>query len=426
MKAVALIDCNNFYVSCERLFDPKLNGRPVVVLSNNDGCVVARSQEVKDLGIPMGVPLFQIRDEIDRYDIAVYSSNYTLYGDISSRVHDAIAHFSDQVENYSIDEAFAEIEANAYSKSLPEIGKEIRSSVKRWTGIPTSIGIAPTKTLAKIAGDIAKKHPDGVFDISNDGLREDVLHRTDIIDIWGINKRSAVKLHKLGIRSAKDLRDIDLKTARKLLTVVGARLVEELRGNPCLPLELVEPRKKNICCSRSFGGEVTSFREMAESVVQYLSTAAEKMRRQKLTANAISVFIETNRFKEAGVYANSATTKVLPTDSTIELIPQALRLLEAIFRPGYAYRKSGVLLLGLTPIEGETRRLYEDQEYQADRELMAALDAINSKHGRGTVSFGLVPNTRKKWSMNRNKLSPSYTTVIGSILKVRLMGSRPD
>lgn len=420
MKAIALIDCNNFYVSCERLFQPHLNGRPVVVLSNNDGCVVARSQEVKALGIPMGVPLFQIRDQIENYNIAVYSSNYTLYGDISSRVHDAISHFSDKIENYSIDEAFAELETNSFLSPLNQTGKEIRTAVKKWTGIPTSVGIARTKTLAKIAGDIAKKAPSGVFEMMDENLCSDVLENTDIVDIWGINKRSAVKLHKLGITNARQLREIDIRTARKVLTVVGARLVEELRGNPCLPLELIEPRKKNICCSRSFSGEVKTLRELADSVIQYLSTAAAKMRKQNLTASALSVFIETDVFKETGLYTNSASIKIMPTDSTLEMIPAALRMLEMIYRPGYAYRKSGVLLLGLAPIEGETKRLYDDGDYQSDRKLMAAIDAVNAKYGRSTIRFGISPKKHIRWQMNRNYLSPSFTTDLKQTIRIKV------
>jgi len=420
MNVIALIDCNNFYVSCERLFQPDLNGRPVVVLSNNDGCVVARSQEVKDLGIPMGVPVFQIQGLIEKNRIAVYSSNYTLYGDISSRVHDAISHFSDKIENYSIDEAFAEIESNRYSKSLMTSGIEIQTSVKKWTGISTSVGIAPTKTLAKVAGRIAKKSPTGVFELTDSQLQNEVLEATDIIDIWGINKRSAVKLQALGIHNAKQLRDINLRTARKVLTVVGARLVDELRGDPCLSIELVEPRKKNICCSRSFSGEVKTFRELADSVIQFVSTAAEKMRKQRLTASSVGVFIETNRFKEKGLYTNSASMKIQPTDSTLELIPHVMRILDRIYKDGYGYRKSGVLLNGLTPVEGETKRLYDDEEYQADRALMESIDKLNAKHGRNTVRFGLSASKSSRWKMNRSFLSENFTTSMADIIRIRM------
>jgi DNA polymerase V len=420
MNAIALIDCNNFYVSCERLFQPQLNGRPVIVLSNNDGCVVSRSNEVKQLGIPMGIPLFQISKEIEQHQIAVYSSNYTLYGDMSSRVHDAISGFSNEIENYSIDEAFATLEVNRYSKPLFDTGIEIRESVKRWTGIPTSIGIAPTKTLAKIAGDIAKKSEYGVFDMTDPKLQDDILSKTDIIDIWGINKRSAAKLQKLGVFSARELRDLDLRIARKEMTVVGARLVDELRGNPCLSLELVQPKKKSICCSRSFGGEVKTLTEMTETVISFMSTAAEKMRRQHLITNAINLFIETNLFKEKGLYANSLTVKVNPTDSTRELIDHAIRLLRKIYKPGFGYRKSGVILLGLQPVNAETKRLFNDELYLKDRSLMFVIDRLNEKHGRQTVRFGMPIKHEKKWHMNRNHLSPSYTTNADDLLKVSL------
>ncbi len=380
---------------------------------------MSRSQEAKDIGIPMGIPLFQIKDTVQKHNIAVYSSNYTLYGDMSSRVHDAISHFSNEVENYSIDEAFVTLEANQYSNSFHNTGIEIKTAVKKWSGIPTSIGIAPTKTLAKIAGDIAKKNPHGVFDLTDAALRERVLEKTDIIDIWGINTRTAKKLHALGIYTAQQLRDLDLKAARKSLTVVGARIVQELQGVPCLSLELVKPKKQSICCSRSFAGEVKTFGEMAEALINFVSTAAEKMRKQNLVTNAVSVFIETNRFKEKDVYANSATMKVNPTDSTRELISYGLRLMRSIYRPAYGYRKVGVILLGLQPVDGETRRLFNDNLYLRDRDLMNTLDAINEKYGRQTVRFGLSAKRYVNWKMNRNFLSPNFTTAMDQILQVR-------
>ena len=252
MNAVALIDCNNFYVSCERLFQPHLSDKPVIVLSNNDGCVVSRSQEVKALGIPVGIPMFQVRDQVIEHGIEVYSSNYALYGDISSRVHEAIRHFSDKIENYSIDEAFVELEENPYLQSFYNAGVEIRTRVKRWTGIPTSVGIGPTKTLAKIAGNVAKTSPDGVFDLMSGDLQDQILEKTELLDIWGINTATAKKLKAIGVASAKDLRDMDIRSGRKLITVVGARIIQELRGKPNLSLELITPKRKSICCSRSF------------------------------------------------------------------------------------------------------------------------------------------------------------------------------
>ena len=419
MNAVALIDCNNFYVSCERLFQPWLNDRPVVVLSNNDGCVVSRSNEAKQLGIPMGVPLFQIKDEVAKHHIAVYSSNYALYGDMSARVMDAIGHFSNEIEFYSIDEAFATVEVNQYSKALVDNGIAIRQAVKRWTGIPTSVGIGPTKTLAKIAGRIAKKSADGVFDVCDVDVRERALAETDVIDIWGINTASARKLNALGIRTALELRDLDTRAARKSLTVVGGRLVEELRGNTSLSLEFVQPTKKSICCSRSFAGEVTSLGELTESVINHLSNAAEKLRRSRLVANAVNLFIRTNKFKQRGYYANSVTIKVNPTDSTRELISYVLSLLRAIYRPGFGYRKSGVILLGLQPSAGETRRLFEDERYLRDRQLMNTLDWINSKHGRRTLHFGAPHVKQKNWHMSREHLSRAFTTNIDEVLRAR-------
>ncbi len=420
MNAIALIDCNNFYVSCERLFQPKLNGKPVIVLSNNDGCVVSRSQEVKALGIPMGIPLFEIKDQVKRDQIEVFSSNYTLYGDVSSRVHDAISQFSNEIENYSIDEAFAVFEKNSYSKPLFDMGVEMRAAVKRWTGIPTSVGIAPTKTLAKIAGNHAKKSDDGVSDLTNPELLDHVLGDTAIIDIWGINIRTAKKLEAIGVYSARDLRDMDIRAGRKLLTVVGARMIEELRGIPSLSLELITPLKKTICCSRSFAAEVKTYSEMVESVINFVSTAAEKMRKQGLVANGIQMFIETNLFKEKGLYTNSGSLKILPTDSTRELISYSLRILNAIYRPGYGYRKSGVILLGLQPVEGETPRLFGEDEYLADRELMNVIDDVNAKYGRNTIRFGLPEHRHTHWQMSRNHLSPQFTTRIEDILRVKL------
>ncbi|CAN5520104.1 Y-family DNA polymerase [soil metagenome] len=419
MQAIALIDCNNFYVSCERLFQPSLNDRPVVVLSNNDGCVVSRSNEAKQLGIQMGVPLFEIRDEVKKHGIEVYSSNYTLYGDMSSRVMDAIGHFSNRIEYYSIDEAFAVIEANNYSDTLFTRGASIRNSIRKWTGIPTSVGIGPTKTLAKIAAKIAKKTEDGVFEMMDPLIRDEILSRTSLVDIWGINVRSAKKLNAIGIHTGKQLRDMEIRCARRSLTVVGSRLVEELRGNASLSIEHVQPLRKSICCSRSFAGEVRALTELTDSVTNFLSIAAEKMRRSKLVANAVNLFIETNRFKEKGLYTNSLTAKIDPTDSTRELLVHVLRLLRAIYKPGFAYRKSGVVLLGLQPQTSETRRLFTESNYLKDRKLMSAIDSLNAKHGRHTVRFGLPIKREKAWHMNRNYLSAHYTTNIEQILRAR-------
>jgi len=295
MNAVALIDCNNFYVSCERLFQPHLSDKPVIVLSNNDGCVVSRSQEVKALGIPVGIPMFQVRDQVIEHGIEVYSSNYALYGDISSRVHEAIRHFSDKIENYSIDEAFVELEENPYLQSFYNAGVEIRTRVKRCTGIPTSVGIGPTKTLAKIAGNVAKTSPDGVFDLMSGDLQDQILEKTELLDIWGINTATAKKLKAIGVASAKDLRDMDIRSGRKLITVVGARIIQELRGKPNLSLELITPKRKSICCSRSFSAPVvTSPRTISSaarppSIPRMRSRSWERVIRKRSSAGSCMV-----------------------------------------------------------------------------------------------------------------------------------------
>lgn len=258
-----------------------------------------------------------------------------------------------------------------------------------------------------------------MFELTDPDLRDEVLSKTELVDVWGINKRTAVRLENLGIHSAKDFRDMDIRVARKALTVVGSRIVEELRGFPSLSLEMVTPRKKSIVCSRSFAGEVKTLTEMTESVINFVSTATEKMRRQELVTNGIQVFIHTNLFKEKGLYSNSGTLKVTPTDSTRELIASALRILRSVFRPGYGYRKSGVILLGLQPREGETQRLFEDGQYLKDRSLMESLDSINGKFGRHAVRFGWPIKREKNWHMNRNYLSPRFTTNFVDILRVR-------
>jgi DNA polymerase V len=421
MRLVSLIDCNNFYVSCERLFNLKLRKQPVIVLSNNDGCVVSRSQEAKDLGIQMGVPYFQIQEKVERLGIKVLSSNYTLYADISSRVMDAVGHFSPAIEFYSIDEAFAVLEQNKHLPDVYKAGVEMRSKVYKWTGIPTSIGIAPTKTLAKIAGKNAKKSENGVFELISKDSQDAILEETEIADIWGINLGLAKRLYELRIRNARQFRDLDLRIARKILTVVGARLVLELRGISCLPLEYVQPLKKNITCSRSFAGFVLDESELIEAVVYFLSTAAEKMRKQNLTAKVVQVFVQTDHFRDEPQYNNTATFKFAnSTDSTRELLDAALSCLRAIYRLGYRYRKAGVNLLGLQPAAAETRRLFDDETYVRDKALMKIIDFFNLKYGHGTIGFGLHAQDHDRWQMKRERLSPNYTTSFGDILQVKM------
>jgi DNA polymerase V len=304
-SAIALVDCNNFYVSCERVFDPKLAGRPVVVLSNNDGCIIARSEEAKALGIKMGALLFKTEHIVDAYDVAVYSSNYPLYGDMSQRVMGALQEFTPEVEVYSIDEAFLRLEAGP-DLTLAERAAEVREKVGRWTGIPVSIGIAPTKTLAKLASRVVKRAPvtHGVFDLISPSDQTAVLDETPVEDLWGVGPAYSALLHKAGVETARKLRDADRRWVRRRMTVVGARIVEELRGVSCLPVEQCPPAKKSVTCSRSFGALVESVSEMREAVAVYTTRAAERLRKHGMAAGVVTVFINTNRFGEG---RNTAT-----------------------------------------------------------------------------------------------------------------------
>jgi DNA polymerase V len=420
---IALVDCNNFYVSCERVFAPQLKKRPVIVLSNNDGCVIARSEEAKALGVKMGTPYFQIDYLIEKENLAVFSSNYTLYGDMSLRVMEALNFFSPETEIYSIDEAFIKFEIEAKDKlnnqNLAEKGHDIRLKIYKWTGLPVSIGIAPNKTLAKVANRVAKKSNLGVFELADEKLQTEVLKETPISDIWGIGYNSVRKLKELGIKDAFQLKHLDRRWARKLLSVVGARIVEELNGKICLPLELVPPSKKSITCSRSFCSLVESLEHLNEALDSYLVKAGEKMRRQNLTANAVTVFLATNRFAKTQQYSNSLTIELAnATNSSRELRNWTRKALRQIYKPNHYYKKVGVILLGLQPESSETIRLYNEPNYQKDKRLMQAIDKISSKFGRDKIRFGVQKN-KECWQMKAEMKSQKYTTSLKEVLCVR-------
>ncbi len=413
---IALVDCNNFYVSCERVFAPKLKNCPVVVLSNNDGCVIARSEEAKALGIKMGTPYFQIDYLIEKERLAVFSSNYCLYGDMSLRVMEALNLFSPETEIYSIDEAFLNIE-NKGKESIA-FAQKLRSDVLKWLGLPVSVGIAPNKTLAKIANRIAKKLNLGVFELSDEDQIKNVLSETPINDVWGIGYNSARKLKALGIANAFQLRNLDRRWARKLLSVVGARIVGELNGKVCLPLELVPPPKKSITCSRSFGYMVEQLEHLNEALDCYLVKAGEKLRRKNLTANAVTVFLATNRFAKTEQYSNSLTIELAnATNSTRELRDWTRKALHQIYKKGYLYKKVGVILQELQPETSETIRLYNEPSYEKDKRLMAALDKISNKFGRETVRFGVQRN-KDCWQMKAEMKSKRYTTSLKEVLQI--------
>ena len=410
-KIFGLVDCNNFYVSCERLFRPDLAGRPVVVLSNNDGCIISRSNEAKALGIGMGAPYFKHRALLHRHKVAVFSSNYPFYGDISQRVMETLLQLENALEVYSIDEAFMELPAGRHL-NLHRHAEFLRDTLQKNTGIPVSIGFGPTKTLAKVANRFAKRNTSTGSVFVMDG-RQDIdalLAETPVDDIWGIGRRHAARLQKQGIRSALQLMRCDNVWLQKQLTVTGLRTVMELRGTPCLPLEKAAPSRKSIATSRSFGHPVRTLSDLQEAVAAYTAQAAVKLRNSGLNATVIDVYIRTNRFKKNEPQYCSRKTLVLPAPSshTATLIKAALQLLAAIYRPGCRYQKAGVLLSGLAPGNRQQLQIFKAPD-RHNGALMKAVDEINKRWGRDTIqaaSTGFI----REWHYRQLKKSPAYTT----------------
>ncbi len=408
----ALVDCNNFYVSCERVFMPSLEGRPVVVLSNNDGNVVARSNEVKALGLEFGAPYHKCRDFIARYGVQVFSSNYALYGDLSLRVMETLARFSPSMEIYSIDEAFLHLPSSRRF-DIMEWGSRIRATVRQWTGIPVSIGIGPTKTLAKLANRLAKKRfPDrGVFDISGCTDMDDLLESVFVGDIWGIGHSYSAMLARHGVTNARQFRGLPDHWIKKRMTVTGLRTAWELRGRPCLDLEEMAPPRKGIVSSRSFGRPVESLGELREALASYVGRAAAKLRRQGSAASFLGVFLATNRFKAEPQYSNFTAVRLpVPSSYTPELLVPALACLESIYRPGFRYKKTGIMLSEIVAECDAVRSLFEDQGASGrKRRLSETVDRINGRLGAGRL-FYAAEGMGKSWQMRRSLLSPAYTT----------------
>ncbi len=418
-RAIAIVDANEFYVSCERVFDARLRGRPVVVLSNNDGCIISRSKEAKALGIGMGVPLFKVRDVVEENGVAVFSSNYALYGDLSLRLADAFQEFTPDVEVYSIDEAFLGLDARP-GQSFKDYGLEIRSKVYKWTGVPCSMGISQTKTLAKVAQRFTKRHAEtqGVLDLTDLSDQVAVLEETRVGDVWGVGPAYAKMLKRAGVDTARKLRDADRRWVRQRMTAVGARIVEELRGISCIPLEKCPQGRKSVTCSRSFGVLVESREELREAIAIYMTKAAERLRRSRLTAGVVTVFINTSRFSADPQYSNSATYELAySTDSTEELLSWALKGLEQVYRPGYRYKKAGVMLNKLSPAEQLSMRLFGDDRFEKSRRVMKAVDDINARHGRDTVRFG-VARPGGRWETKFLWRSRRYTTCLNEVLRI--------
>lgn len=416
---IALVDCNNFYASCERLFQPGLRGRPVVVLSNNDGCVIARSNEAKALGIEMGEPWHICRKRVDTQGVIVRSSNYTLYVDMSARVMRVLEGFTPDLEVYSIDEAFLGLAG--FEGRLDAHGRALRATVLQWTGIPVSVGIAPTKTLAKLANRTAKKTPEsgGVLVLLTDGEQEAALARVALTDLWGVAGRMAERLMAIGIRTPLDLRQADAKFVRMHTSVVMERMVLELQGVPCIGLEEAPPDRKTIIASRSFGRRVTERHELEEAVTTFTMRAAEKLRRQDLACGRLAVFVTTDKHRpQDRQYAGErAVTLPVATADTGRLNRAALRGLDALFRPGHAYKKAGVMLLNLVPAGTVQGGLFDAPDDARSLARMKALDALNARFGRGTVTYAAM-GSRPGWKLRTEFISPRYTTAWADLLTV--------
>ena len=418
-RSFALIDGNSFYCSCERVFDPKLKGKPVIVLSNNDGCAVARTAEAKALGIKMGAPMFMIRDLVKREGVRVFSSNYTLYGDMSRRMNTVYERFASDIEVYSIDESFLDMTAVA-PEHREELGRDLRSTVSTWTGVPTCVGIGPTKTLAKLANKIAKSTPPlrGVCDLTSEEARREWLPLFPLEDIWGIGRASQAKLALFGCRTAADVASLDPKLARQTLTVVGERIIHEMRGTPCIDLEAVAPTRKGCAVTRSFAGRVDDVDTMQEAIAAHATRLGEKLRRHGLATDHVTVFFHTSPH-DSGPARSVSTTVDFPeaSNDTLALIRAAKWGVRRIWKSGYRYAKAGLMTVDLVPLEGSQRALIGALDRDKAERLMAALDACNARNGRGAVFSAAsgVERQKRAWVTRFDMRSPRYTTRIDEV-----------
>lgn len=421
-KAFALIDCNNFYVSCEQAFNPKLINKPVVVLSNNDGCVISRSQEAKDIGIKLGQPIFKYKDIVSKFNIQVLSSNYTLYGDISNRIMTIFSQICPNIEIYSIDEAF--ILFNYYKTfSIDDYFKKIRDTIYKWTSIPVSIGSGITKTLAKVANKIAKRNKElkGIFNLVDNPELDKYLESIDVSDVWGIGRSFAKLLNTNGIYNAKQLSNVSDTWAKKYLKTPGLKTVLELRGISCIELDNVVKPKKSIITSRTFGNDIESLEEMSEAISTFITNAVDKLRKQNSVASIVHIFIKSNPFKEGEKYYNSTTVyPTTPTANTLELIKCALIGLKKIYKDKVKYKRAGIMLSGLMKNMDAKSSLfskaYPDSEEQ---KLMNVIDKINTKYGRNTI-YPLSNGIKHKWKMKQLKKSQRYTTKLDELLTISI------
>ena len=418
-----LVDCNNFYASCERVFNPYWNNRPVIVLSNNDGCVIARSNEAKKLGIEMGVPAYQVKTEIKQHGIGVFSSNYSLYGDMSNRVMSTLSSFVENMEVYSIDESF--LDFSGFERfDLKEYGEKIVKTTTKGTGIPVSLGIAPTKTLSKVANKFAKKFPayKGTCIIDSEEKRIKALQLTEISDVWGIGRRRARLLSKYNVKTAFDFTQLPVGWVRQKMTVTGEQLWKELNGISCIDMEFAPPAKKTICTSRAFGQTIADLEGLKESVSTYAAICAEKLRKQKSCALSLMVFIHTNNFREdlPQYLQNCVIELPVATNSTLEIVKYALIALKRIYKKGYQFKKAGVTITEIIPDAAIQTNIFDNVDREKHARLMSVIDQLNDGFKKNNLRLAVQEGSRR-WRLKQEKLSPCYTTRISDVLHFKAM-----
>ncbi len=418
----AIVDANNFYVSAERVFNPSLEGKPVIVLSNNDGCAIARSNEAKALGIKMGAAAFELKELIERHDVKVFSSNFTLYADFSMRIKSILGRYSPEVEDYSIDESFLKFDGFD-SYDLPEYCRGMAEYVHRGTGIPVSVGLAPTKTLAKVANKFAKKYPKyrSVCAIETEGQREKALRLTEIGDVWGIGRKHGKRLRAMGVNTAWDFTQLPREWVRKYMTIVGERVWRELHGEACIELEMIAPDKKSIMTSRSFGKMAYDKETVATAVRSFANSCAAKLRKQNSCATEIMVYIHTNSFREdlPQYYRNIVIKLPVATAYGPELAKAAAEGLDLIFKEGFAYKKAGVMVMGFVDKDQVQGNIFDTTDRGKQDKISEVTDGLKRRYGRTMLRPASLVTGKEGWKMNRNNLSPSYTTKLSDIPVVK-------
>ena len=425
MELFGLADCNNFYCSCERVFHPDLIGKPVVVLSNNDGCVIARSEESKALGIKMGDVFYQVKDRLEQNNVAVFSSNYNLYGDMSRRVMSLLSRYSPKVDVYSIDEAFLDFTGMGTSEELTEYCRKMVRHIGKGTGIPISLGIAPTKTLAKMASKFAKKHKgyEGVCLMDTDEKREKALKLFDVADVWGIGHRSVEKLNYYGIKTAWDLTQKSESWVRREMTVTGVRTWKELRGESCISIEEL-PHKKSICTSRSFAEQgLNKLAEVEEAIANFAAQCSRKLREQHTVCSSMTVFAHTSRFRQdlPQSYIYQTVNLIVPSNDHQELVSLAVKTLRANWKDGdgYFYKKAGVILWGICRDNAIQTNLFDQVDREKQAALAKAIDAINRKNGHNKIRVA-VQGDEKGWQLKREYISKQYTTNLDDVIVLKV------